>query len=59
MTGLGFLTTALVTGIIGPMLEAPNWASAVVVTIMLPVQNYIIMTVWVFAQTTKPNEVAL
>lgn len=59
MTGLGFLTAALVTGIIGPMLEAPNWASAVAVTIILPVQNYIIMTVWVFAQTTKPNEVAL
>ncbi|MFT5797779.1 MAG: putative flippase GtrA [Candidatus Azotimanducaceae bacterium] len=59
MTGLGFLTAALVTGIIGPMLEAPNWASAIAVTIILPVQNYIIMTVWVFAQTTKSNEVAL
>lgn len=59
MTGLGFLTAALVTGIIGPMLEAPNWASAIAVTIILPVQNYIIMTVWVFAQTTKSNEAVL
>jgi putative flippase GtrA len=59
MTGLGFLMAAFITGMIGPMLGVSNLAAAVAVTIILPVQNYIIMTVWVFAQATKTNEVAL
>lgn len=59
MTGLGFLMAAFITGFIGPMLGASNWAAAVAVTLILPVQNYIIMTVWVFAHATKTKEVAL
>jgi putative flippase GtrA len=58
MTGLGFLLAALITGIIGPMLGVANWVAAIAVTIILPAQNYIIMTVWVFTQATKTNEVA-
>jgi putative flippase GtrA len=58
MTGLGFLTAAFITGWIGPMFSVPNWAAAAAVTIILPIQNYIIMTAWVFSQSSKTIEVA-
>ena len=55
MTGLGFLTAAAITGQIGPFLNASNWAAAVVVILILPIQNYIIMTLWVFSKGPKTN----
>ena len=55
MTGLGFLTSAAITGQIGPFLNASNWAAAVVVILILPIQNYIIMTLWVFSKSPKTN----
>ena len=54
MTGLGFLTSAI-TGQIGTFLNASNWAAAVVVILILPIQNYIIMTLWVFSKSPKTN----
>ena len=45
----GLATSALLTGFVGPALALPDWASAVAVTLLLPVQNYLIMTQWVFA----------
>ena len=55
MTGLGFLTAAAITGQIGPFLNASNWAAAVAVILILPIQNYIIMTLWVFSKSPKTN----
>ena len=55
MTGLGFLTSAAITGQIGPFLNASNWAAAVAVILILPIQNYIIMTLWVFSKSPKTN----
>jgi putative flippase GtrA len=51
MTGGGFVTSALLTGYIAPALALDNWIAAVAVTLILPVQNYLLMTLWVF---TKP-----
>lgn len=59
MTTLGFITAASITGILGPLVAAPHWAAAFAVTIILPIQNYIIMTAWVFSQDSKINEVTL
>ncbi|MEP4195347.1 MAG: GtrA family protein [Aliishimia sp.] len=52
MIGLGLITSALVTGAIGPWLNLSDWLSAAVVTIILPLQNYLIMTRWVFKSST-------
>ncbi len=50
MTGFGFITSALLTGYIAPALALENWIAAVAVTLILPVQNYILMTLWVFSK---------
>ncbi|WP_300064065.1 GtrA family protein [uncultured Roseobacter sp.] len=49
MVALGFLTSMLITGGLGPALALADWAAAALVTVVLPVQNYIIMSAWVFA----------
>ncbi|MCR8827655.1 GtrA family protein [Pseudosulfitobacter koreensis] len=51
MTGCGFVTSALVTGLLGPMLGLEPWLAALMVMLVLPVQNFIIMTLWVFAKS--------
>ncbi len=51
MTGCGFATSALVTGLLTPMLVLEPWVAAVVVMLVLPVQNFIVMTLWVFAKS--------
>lgn len=53
MTGLGFITSALLTGYIAPALALNNWIAAVSVTLILPVQNYILMTLWVFTKSVN------
>ncbi len=53
MTGCGFATSALVTGLLAPMLGMDNWIAALVVMLVLPVQNFIIMALWVFAKTAS------
>ncbi len=55
MTGLGFLTAAAITGQIGPFLNASNWAAEVAVILILPIQNYVIMTLWVFSKSPKTD----
>ena len=51
MTGFGFITSALLTGYIAPDLALDNWIAAVAVALILPVQNYILMTLWVFTKS--------
>ncbi|MBV2360001.1 GtrA family protein [Thalassococcus sp. CAU 1522] len=49
MVGLGFATSLLVTSGIGPAIGLADWMAAAAVTGILPVQNFVIMTLWVFA----------
>jgi len=48
--GLGYLSSASITGLLGPALGWSDIVSAIVVTVILPVQNYLIFRVWVFAE---------
>lgn len=50
MVGLGFVMSALITGWLGPRLGLANWMAAAIVTVVLPVQNFVLMTLWVFAR---------
>ncbi len=49
MIGAGLLMSALITGWIGPQLGWPHWMSAAMVTVVLPVQNYVFMKLWVYS----------
>jgi len=49
--GLGLLVSALITGFFGPSMGWPDWISAALVTIILPVQNFLFFKIWVFAET--------
>lgn len=49
MVGCGFGMSMLVTGPLAEALGMPAWAAALAVALYLPVQNYILMTLWVFA----------
>lgn len=53
---LGFLTSAVITVLIGPALALPDWLSAVAVTLVLPIQNFILMSRWVFTPAHSPTE---
>ena len=56
MIGIGLVTSAVFTGIVGPILHMPEWVAAACVTVILPIQNYLIMTRWVFS-TEMENSV--
>ncbi|UWQ75327.1 GtrA family protein [Leisingera sp. M658] len=45
----GFAVSALITGVIGPALGWADWLSAAAVTVILPVQNFIIFRLWVYS----------
>jgi len=49
--GLGLLVSALITGFFGPSMGWPDWISAALVTIILPVQNFLFFKIWVFTET--------
>lgn len=51
MIGLGLVTAALITGFLAPHLDLPDWAAALAVALILPVQNYVFMTLWVFSKS--------
>ncbi len=53
MTGLGFISSTVLTSYIAPLLAFEDWIAAVAVTLILPVQNYIIMTLWVFTKSVS------
>ena len=57
MIGAGFLSASAITGLIGPALSFSDMASAISVTLILPVQNFFIMKLWVFTQNPKADEV--
>jgi len=49
--GLGFVISALVTGIVGPSLGWADWVSASLVAVILPVQNFLLFRLWVYTGT--------
>lgn len=53
MVGLGLVVSGLITGVIPPAFGLADWIAAATVTVVLPVQNYIFMTVWVFAEQQR------
>jgi len=53
---IGLLVSALITGTLGPGLGWSNWISAAVVTVVLPVQNYLFFRIWVFSESNVPVE---
>jgi len=48
---LGLVVSALITGALGPALGWADWVSAAVVTVVLPVQNFLFFRNWVFSET--------
>ncbi|WP_299957054.1 GtrA family protein [uncultured Roseobacter sp.] len=53
MVGTGLVVSGLITGVIFPALGIADWIAAATVTVVLPVQNYVFMTVWVFASRPR------
>jgi putative flippase GtrA len=45
----GFLTSALITGSIASHFMLAPWSAAIAVTLIIPVQNYLLMSLWIFS----------
>ena len=58
MIAAGFLTASVITSVVGPALNITDMAAAILVTLLLPIQNYFIMKLWVFTQSPQTDEVA-
>lgn len=56
MIGLGLMTSALITGWIGPGLGLTAALAALLVALVLPVQNYLLMSLWVYAKGPQRTE---
>jgi len=54
--GLGLVVSALITSVLGPSFGWSSWVSAVLVTLVLPVQNFIFFRIWVFTETETSSE---
>jgi putative flippase GtrA len=48
MVTTGAILSAAITALIGPALNAPDYLSALVVVVVLPVFNYLVMSIWVY-----------
>jgi len=57
MIGLGLLTATLITSFIAPYFGLRDAVAGVIVTLVLPLQNYLIMSRWVFVSGAKTNEI--
>ena len=49
MIGAGFVVSTLITGPVAALFGLPDWLAALITTCWIPVQNLILMAVWVFA----------
>ena len=56
MVGLGYLMSAIITGLIAPAFGWPAAIAAIFVAIVLPIQNFIFMKLWVFTQQPYEQE---
>lgn len=53
MIGWGLLTSAILTGLLAPAFDMRPSAAAILVALILPVQNYVLMSRWVFRPLRK------
>lgn len=58
MVGLGLLTASIITGLLAPAIELDDWIAAAIVTVVLPIQNYLFMAGWVFKKPTGAAKVS-
>ena len=58
MIGLGLLTAAVITGFVAPTFNLSDAIAAIIVTVVLPFQNYLIMSSWVFKKAGSTPEVS-
>lgn len=56
MISLGFVASAILIGPFAQYTGAPDWSVAALVTVYLPVQNYILLTLWVFASPLEKTD---
>ena len=56
MVWFGFLTSTLITGPMTTLFGLPDWTAALLVIVYLPLQNFTILTLWVFASTSSKTE---
>ncbi|MBO6776881.1 MAG: GtrA family protein [Marinibacterium sp.] len=49
MISAGLVMSAILTGAVGPVLGLADWVAAAAVTVILPVQNYLFMKLWVYS----------
>lgn len=57
MVALGYVSSALITGPIAAMTGLADWVAAALVAVLLPVQNYFFMTLWVFASARAKTDI--
>ncbi|MEM6939175.1 MAG: GtrA family protein [Pseudomonadota bacterium] len=57
MISLGFMSSAMITGPIAVAFAIPDWKAAFAVTFLLPIQNYVLMTLWVFAAPASDTDI--
>jgi putative flippase GtrA len=57
MVILGFVSSALITSVMPVLTGLPDWAAAAIAATYLPVQNFILMTLWVFAVPFSRTEI--
>lgn len=58
MVGLGFVTSLLVTTGLAPLLSLSPALAALIVVLFLPVQNYLIMSFWVFVRPDQREKLS-
>lgn len=52
----GLVVSALITGGLAPAIGLTDWVAAVVVSVVLPVQNYIFLKLWVYTGLEAASE---
>lgn len=50
MVCLGLFVSSAITGWLGPTVGWADWVSAAVVAIILPIQNYALLSIWVYSR---------
>lgn len=53
MIGAGLGASSVLATFVGPLMLWPSWLVALVVTVWLPVQNFILMRVWVYGTESE------
>lgn len=56
MTGLGFVVSCLITAGLAPVAGLSALQAAMIVAVWLPIQNYVLMKIWVFSNSYKGQE---